>query len=125
MIEVGKVGSIAVEGTKGFLEGMGLDWLMRCLAEKVPVLKENSPIPAPPGYLPGYLHWDDVISLIAAPGAVAAIGFKNKNIPMIAEGIAIALGSYVMSTGKYIGYRPVPYPAVSAVSTAIDIVKVD
>ena len=47
MIEVGKVGSIAVEGTKGFLEGMGLDWLMRCLAEKVPVLKENSPIPNP------------------------------------------------------------------------------
>lgn len=92
-----EIKSIATEGARGFIEGIGLDSLVGNLGYKFPALWQESPVPAPPGYLSAKLHWDDLI-VLGIGAALAVFGAVKRDMPRMAEGIGIAAGSYLWST---------------------------
>lgn len=80
---------------RGFVEGMGVDAATWILTAYVPELANPSPLKLP-GYDPDGTHWDDIISL-GVSGAVVVLGAVKKNVPVLAEGLAMLAGNFILS----------------------------
>lgn len=108
---------------EGFFLGAGFDAILCGIAKwYVPQLMEPSPIKIP-GYDPEGVHWDDVIVLATSLGA-AAFGGVKKDFNLLAKGLAMALGHYIMSAW-FQNHPPGVTVQKTIKSEFLDIIKVD
>jgi hypothetical protein len=80
---------------KGFIEGLAVDSITWITTAYFPQLANPSPLKIP-GYDPRGIHWDDLISLGVSAGFIG-LGIATKNTDRIAEGVGMALGSFILS----------------------------
>ena len=109
---------------RGFVEGMGIDSALWITSAYIPELAQPSPIQIPGWHPPDQnTHWDDLISIGACAG-VTVLGAVKKDINIIAEGISMIAGAYVLSM-----HQPAAVPmAAASVKTKTsfeDLIKVD
>jgi len=90
---------------RGFVEGMGVDSLTWIASAYYPDLAKPSPLKIP-GYDPAGTHYDDIISL-GVSGAVAVFGAVKKDWNVVAEGISMIAGAFILSK-----HQPAASPAI-------------
>lgn len=108
---------------RGFVEGMGIDAATWILTAYIPELGTPSPIKIPT-YDPDGVHYDDLISL-GISGAVTVFGAVKKNLNVVAEGLAMFAGNYILSKHQLAPAVPITFAKIKAPTRFEDLIKVD
>jgi len=86
---------ILLRGLRGFAEGILVDTGTWMLTAYFPALSKSTRFRVP-GYHPDGIHWDDVLSQLAAFGVIL-YGGVTWNPEIFVEGLGMSLGAFTLS----------------------------